>query len=434
MFSATLRTLVINCNGVAKKKAALTNLVKHTDPDIFIMNETELSSSVNSTEFLPQGYIGFRKDRAGKKGGGVMIATKESFVVVDVEINDVKGEVVWVKILLKGNNPLYKGSFYRTPSDNTTYQLDELEKSLNHISERCRNKPNATIFLGGDFNAREIDWQIGSTAPGAKQGKICERVLEILGLNLLEQQVREWTRENSILDLFCTKKPGLVKSCYSIPGISDHEVVLTDCDVRAQITKKVPRKIFQWSRANWDHLRKITSEFKDKFLSDYSTKSVNENYNSLCAHINSILDEHVPSKMSKPPQSLPWFNSSLKRMCRKKQRLFNAATRTHKKAQWDRYRAHKKDTLKAVGRSRWSYINDILQFGLDNNDSKPFWCYVRSQRQDSLGVSALKEGGTLYSDVKTKAEILSRQFCSVFTREDQQEVTKLYGPNYPSID
>ena len=179
-----------------------------------------------------------------------MIATKESFVVVDVENNDVQGEVVWVKILLKGNNPLYVGSFYCTPSDNTTYQLDELEKSLNHISERCRNNSNATIFLGGDFNAREIDWQIGSIAPGAKQGKICERVLEILGLNLLEQQVREWTRVKSILNLFCTNKPGLVKSCYSIPGISDHEVVLTDCDVRAQITKKVPHKIFQWSRAS----------------------------------------------------------------------------------------------------------------------------------------------------------------------------------------
>ena len=90
--------------------------------------------------------------------------------------------------------------------------------------------------------------------------------------------------------------------------------------------------------------------------------------------------------------------------------------------------------IKAIRWSRWSYINDILQFGFDNNDSKPFWRYVRSQQQGSLGVSALKEGGTLYSDVKTKAEILSRQFCSVFTREDQQEVTKLYGPNHPSID
>ena len=86
-----------------------------------------------------------------------MIATKESFVVVNVEINDVQGGVVWVKILLKGNSPLYVGSFYRIPSDNTTYQLDELEKSLNHISERCRNNPNDTIFIAGDFNVREID-------------------------------------------------------------------------------------------------------------------------------------------------------------------------------------------------------------------------------------------------------------------------------------
>ena len=118
----------------------------------------------------------------------------------------------------------------------------------------------------------------------------------------------------------------------------------------------------------------------------------------------------------------------------KKQRLFNAAKRTHQTARWDRYRAQKKDTLKSIRRFRWSYINDILQFGLDNNDLKPFWCYVRSQRQDSLGISALREGGTLYSHVKTKAEILSGQFCSVFKREDQQEVTKLYGPSYLSID
>ena len=85
-------------------------------------------------------------------------------------------------------------------------------------------------------------------------------------------------------------------------------------------------------------------------------------------------------------------------------------------------------------RARWSYINDILQLSLDDNNPKPFWRYVRSQRQDNVGVSALKAGGRLFSDGLTKAELLSKQFSSVFTKEDKSNVDKLFGPYYPDIN
>ena len=64
-------------------------------------------------------------------------------------------------------------------------------------------------------------------------------------------------------------------------------------------------------------------------------------------------------------------------------------------------------------------------------NSKPFWSHIRSQQQENIGVSALKEKGVLYSDSHKKAEILNKQFSSVFTRDSTGNQAKLYGPSYP---
>ena len=120
-------------------------------------------------------------------------------------------------------------------------------------------------------------------------------------------------------------------------------------------------------------------------------------------------------------------------MCMKKQRLFSRAKPTRKPSHWECYKVHKRDTLKEIRRARWSYINDILNLSLADNNSKPFWRYILFQRQDKLGVAALKENGRLFSDGTKKADILSRQFASVFTRDSGGTHARLYGPNYPAI-
>ena len=56
---------------------------------------------------------------------------------------------------------------------------------------------------------------------------------------------------------------------------------------------------------------------------------------------------------------------------------------------WEQYKSFKRYTLKAIRKHRWSYINNVLQLGLDQDDTKPFWKYVRAQRQDNVGVAPL---------------------------------------------
>ena len=141
----------------------------------------------------------------------------------------------------------------------------------------------------------------------------------------------------------------------------------------------------------------------------------------------------MPTKKASTRLNTPWLTGSLRRMCRKKRRLYVSARKSHRKSHWEHYKAFKKDKLKALRRQRWSYINDLLQVGLDKGDSRPLWGYLRSQRQDNMGVSPLEDGGILHSNSLSQATILNNQFKSVFNDVEQGGIPRLYGPDYPDI-
>ena len=61
------------------------------------------------------------------------------------------------------------------------------------------------------------------------------------------------------------------------------------------------------------------------------------------------------------------------------------------------------------------YVNGILQNGLESENNKLFWKYVKSQKQEPFGISALKSHGNANTDSLSKAEIFYSQFTSVIT-------------------
>ena len=203
--------------------------------------------------------------------------------------------------------------------------------------------------------------------------------------------------------------------------------------IKAQRLKKPKRPIKQWSKANWETIREETGKFRDVFLQDCEQRDVEENYKAFVDHIDDVISRHVPTKMSSSRRNVPWITPAIRRMTNKKQRLYNRAKRTHKEQHWAQYRAHKNNTTKALPKARWNYINSILQTSLDDGNSKPFWRYTFSQKNDHSGVAALKENGKLHSGGQKKAEILNRQFSSVFTADQPGEQTTLSGPAYPPL-
>jgi len=108
------------------------------------------------------------------------------------------------------------------------------------------DQKNSHIVLGGDFNAGDIRWDTNTVAPNSDRRGLYERLLEVLHDHQLEQVQLEPTKESAILDLYCTNRPGLVKSVCVVPGFSDHHMVVIDSSVR--VAKKPRRQIRQWSK------------------------------------------------------------------------------------------------------------------------------------------------------------------------------------------
>ena len=66
-----------------------------------------------------------------------------------------------------------------------------------------------------------------------------------------EQMQLSPSRENNILDLYFTTYPSLVKSCYTVPGLSDYHMVVVDCDVKPRY-KKQKHKIIHLQNCKLD--------------------------------------------------------------------------------------------------------------------------------------------------------------------------------------
>ena len=88
-----LRVSVLNANSVKNKRVMLAALCDNVEPDIIVVTETKLDSSVYTSEFLPSNYNAYRLDR-NINGGGVMVAVRNCFTVDEVALDQVNCELL----------------------------------------------------------------------------------------------------------------------------------------------------------------------------------------------------------------------------------------------------------------------------------------------------------------------------------------------------
>ena len=398
------------------------------------MCETKLIPDIKDSEFLPTGYTSVtRKDRT-RAGGGVLIATKSTIVAEEVALEGINVEVVFTKLALANNRTQYLGCFYN--NDGSLENYDQLDSALEQISNLAGNNKNSGISIGGDFNAPGVDWNNFMVTSDCPRKGACQHLLDILNKHGLTQLQTESThRDGSILDLFTTNKPGLIKSCKTIPGISDHHIVVIDSTARAHYTKKPPRKIYKWKKANWEDIKESARKFCEEYITTEGAHSVASNHTKILEFFKTCQSK-IPSSMTKTRTDLPWMSPELKRNCRRNQRLYNKAKKSGRPDDKKRYQDARKSFQTQLKNAHWQYVNDMLRSSLEDGDSKPFYRYIKSKREDNVGVSPLKEDGKLHVTAVKKCEILARQFRSVFTNDndDPQSDVLLHGPSYPPIE
>jgi len=376
-----------------------------------------------SSELLPSSYKIIRKDRS-LGGGGVFIGFRDSLVISELSNQSSEAEMVWAKLQIPNNKPLCLCSFYRPPNNNVT-PITMLNNFLSDMSQN-ESPQMPQILLAGDFNLPNITWLdgIGQISPSPTYGtEVNQSLLETINEFGLGQLVTDPTRGENILDLIFSTHPESVSNIEVIPGISDHEAVYCELNLdNRPESDDIGHPIFLYDRGNMAQLKADMSEFQNTFLSsDPYSNSIQENWDNFKQAINNAITSNIPQTMSRPSKELPWINHSIKKQMKQRKKLYNKAKRLQTEEAWLNYRTTKNNVTNLIREAHKKYQNKMFS---DNGgiNYKKFWRYVKTIRKDTHGVAPLKKETSLVYHSKDKAEILNKQFQSVFTKENLSNI------------
>ena len=169
----------------------------------------------------------FRKDRMGRRGGGVLLYIKDTIPAYEVQLQEEAdcNEAIWCK-LVTGHTTVTIGVVYRCP--NITKQNNE--KIHNAISEVSKGD----CIIIGDFNHGNIKWDsLQST------GVEYQRFLCLVQDNFLTQHVLEPTRAARVLDIVLSSQKEFVDNVVIQEplGSSDHNQLHFNINIKSDKTK-----------------------------------------------------------------------------------------------------------------------------------------------------------------------------------------------------
>ena len=315
-----------------------------TSPDIIIGTETWLHSDINSSEFLNPslGYDIHRNDRASDPHGGVLIALKQNMEFTNVTKSKTVELISGTLNLPKGKKMII-AAYYRPPNRTDDKYLTD---TYNEIMSLKQQHKKATFILSGDFNIPDICWSTNTIIGNQYAQKVNQLYLDLSHDLGLEQIVDFPTRHDKTLDLIFSSHPAFKVRCKPLPPLgnkSDHDIVLYDSSHQVSRNKTQRRKIYLWKRVNDNDIRSATKQFTETFIST-TFQNLDHMWLDFKKGVSSILDNHVPTKMTSSKHTHPWVNTHTRRLSRRKARAYRKAKETKTKYDWDRYRILKTET------------------------------------------------------------------------------------------
>lgn len=128
----------------------------------------------------------------------------------------------------------------------------------------------------------------------------------------------------SKLDLSFTNSLSLLHSVHTVPGISEHECVVTSLSSpRPYVAVTRPRKVYFFEQGDYCAIRYALERHFDCFSMLSLTATVSELWTILKPKIFTLPDLHDPSKVlaHKQKRNKPWFATEMKTLINRRKRL-----------------------------------------------------------------------------------------------------------------
>ncbi|GAB0193880.1 mitochondrial enolase superfamily member 1 [Grus japonensis] len=351
-----------------------------------------------------EGYRLFRKDRQGRRGGGIALYINDQLECMELHLgmDEELTKSLWVRIKGRaGAGAIIAGVCYRPPD-----QGDQADEAIcRQIGAASRSQ---ALVLMGDFNHPDICWR-----DNAAEHKQSRKFMECVDDNFFLHVTEEPTRRGAMLGLILTNKEGLVgdvKLKGSL-GCSDHEMVEFKI-LRAARRAHSKLTALDFRRADFGLFRDLLGRIPwDKALEGRGAQDswLIFKHHLLQAQVRCIPTKRKSSKTTKRP---PWMNKELLGKDKQKKEAY----RGWKQGQvaWEKYR----ETVRAA-RYQVRKAKALIEISLARNvkdNKKSFYRYVSDKRRTRENVGPLwNETGDLVTQDMEKAEVLNDFFASVFT-------------------
>ena len=239
------------------------------------------------------------------------------------------------------------------------------------------------------------------------------------------QMVTEPNRLDNVLDLFLASNHTLVQKVEIYPGIADHDVMVADVNIKPTLGRQESRSVPLYRKTNWDSFREYISVFASDLIRNCSNKTVEEMWNSFKSAIDQGISKIVPIKRFGTKKSLPWITEEIKRLARKRDKLFQLQRKTGKSKDRHHFKQVRYLVQSKIRSAYDNYLQDFLGLAAQSAEENPsgfipkkLYPLIKNARQDSQGISSPfdKKENTLVTENKAKATLLNLQFQSVFSQ------------------
>ena len=250
----------------------------------FAITESWLKPYMSDAQISLRGYNSLRADRPVRKGGGCLLYVAESLLISDTFAHsDRYCNLLYCSI---DSMDAFVAVVYRPPDAPT----ESFKEILNHLQRKLDDLTSGNrtpdIYLMGDFNLPEIDWEFldNSQCKSQSDQQAAKELLNFADRNFLSQVVLNPTRGGNTIDLVLTNKSqDIIETSTSETQMSDHMLVqlplgYTPLQPKVSPTKPIDEHSFravdfhqadfetmnsQLSAIDWNGLKQLCDEDGD---------------------------------------------------------------------------------------------------------------------------------------------------------------------------
>ena len=165
----------------------------------------------------------------------------------------------------------------------------------------------------------------------------------------------------------------------------------------------------------------MEKELQDFQLPEGPTQQL---WDSLANKLETLIASNVSTCRAQKQKQKPWVTPILATLFHKRDRAFQQSKSSKTTSSRNTFLQLRHEAQQEERKAYKQYTESIFNIGKDEcnptgqNVCKRFWSFIKPRRMDSCGIPALKSEGTLVLNAQGKANILNKQYTSVFNKKD----------------